>query len=129
MLHKRLQRQIEGLTEKQRQLTGAFTTAFRKLTADPLNAGEPIKGVVQPGLAGRVRKLHVGGRRGYRLLYFVPEQPPALAFCPVIPLFISDVPRGRFDYGSIDPNAIGQDILDDFRSGNYGSFVVPSAGS
>jgi hypothetical protein len=27
------------------------------------------------------------------------------------------------------PNAIGQDILDDFRSGNYASFVVPSAGS
>jgi len=40
----------------------------------------------------------------------------------VIPIFLSPKPRGSFDYDRIDMNAVGMDIVEDYRSMRYDRF-------
>ena len=98
--------------------------ALEKISADPRGAGRILQGLKLPSRIGQVRRVWVKGRGGYRLIYYVPDSQDALEFQPVIPLFVSEVTRGNFDWDDIDPNTVGQDVEEDFCARNYDRFRV-----
>lgn len=100
----------------------AFKTALRKLKAEPLSVGRILRGLKKDRV-GRVRKLWVGGRAGHRLIYYVPVRPLSEKLWPVIPLFLSEVLRGDFDWQKVNPNTVGKEIVDDLVAGRHDRFL------
>lgn len=98
--------------------------ALEKIGSDPRGVGRVLQGLKSPSRIGQVRRVWVKGRCGYRLIYYVPNDVVALRLQPVIPLFLSEVTRGNFDWDDIDPNAIGRDIEEDFCARAYDRFRV-----
>ena len=123
LLHQRVEAELRIVRGRHRKYVGAADTAIRKLMADPRGTGPPLRGITNPELQGNVRKLDVGGRRGYRLFYWVTPPRKDTGVDLVVPLFVSDEPRTRFDYDDVDVNVVGMDIVDDFRSGRFDRFT------
>ena len=95
----------------------ALFTAFRKICADPYRAGSPLQGLPQP-IAGRVYKIWVGGRRGYRMVYLV--HPPASI---VVGILFSVVRRSQFDYDDADFASPALAIANDLQQGRIDRFT------
>jgi len=124
ILHERLDKQFAEFRKENTQHSNALDKALEKLGADPRGAGGLLQGISQPELQGRVYKLYVGGPRRYRLIYFIPPPSERVPFCPVIPLYFSQVLRGRLDYSKLDLDRVGEDIVADFKANNYSKFRV-----
>lgn len=123
ILHRQLLHRLQRFCKRYPKDRPALEKAFEKLLADPFRAGGHMKGLRQPELQGRVYKLHVGGRSRYRMIYYIHPPTPNSNMTQVIPLFFSEVPRSRFDYDAVDPDALGQSVLSDIQANNVGSFV------
>lgn len=75
--------------------------------------------VFNPRLHGVIRRKHVGGRKGHRLIYLHP-----LRSHVVIPVYLSPDPKPPWSYDLVLWEEIGQEMFDDFMSGNYEAFSV-----
>ena len=76
-------------------------------------------------LQGRVRKVHVGGPRGFRIAYFVHELTATNAAEPTtvsFPFFLSNEPRSRFDWDDFDWQGLCQEVFGDLSAGNDEKF-------
>jgi hypothetical protein len=62
------------------------------IVTDPANAGAALQGL-PTDLAGKVKKLKVGGRKGYRMIIKTNHHERVVKIC-----FITPVKRGQLDY-------------------------------
>jgi len=122
LLHSRVEGELRQLRKTDDRWQRAADTAVEKLLSAPHSAGSPLRGIGSRDLQGRIRKLHVGGRRGHRLFYWVPHPVAGSKVSIVIPLYLSEELRANIDYDDIDVDAIGADIVDDFRAGRFDRF-------
>ena len=122
LLHSRVEAELRQLRKTDSRWQRAVDTAIEKLLSAPHSAGSPLRGIGSKDLQGRILKLHVGGRRGHRLFYWVPHPVAGSEVSIVIPLYLSEERRATLDYDGIDVNTIGADIVDDYRSGRFDQF-------
>jgi len=122
LLHHRLEAELSGLWNQDKRWRGAVDAAIKKLLSDPHGAGRPLKGLADHELQGRIHRLHVGGRRGYRLFYWLPIPKPNSELTLVIPAYLSENPRSGFDYDRIDLDEAGMDVVRDYREGRFDCF-------
>ena len=71
---------------------GSFATQCAKACNDPYNTGGRLQGL-PPHLAGKVRKVWVKGRRGFRFIYFLDADREL-----IVGVTLSSESRGSFDY-------------------------------
>jgi len=105
-------------------MAGALKTAARKLAQDPRGAGKALRGIHDPELQGAVYRLHVGGPGGHRLFYYVPPSRGSAQVGLVVPIFLSSERRKDFNYDDVDVNALGADIVSDYRAGRFDAFGI-----
>ncbi len=93
-------------------------TAFNKLASDPVGQqNRTFHENRNPALVGLVRKIYVGGNDGYRLMNLVlPEKKR------ILPFFMSEVKRSKFDYNKVDWSRMAKEVHHDFISGNPNAF-------
>ena len=70
------------------------------IDSDPANAGVPLK-FLPPDLAGKVKKLWVGGRRGHRMFIKTDHNKRVVKIC-----FVTPVKRGHIDYKKLTRDLI-----------------------
>lgn len=70
-------------------------TALEKIKINPKGEGKALRGMPAK-LAGRIYRLHVGGRRKGRLIYFVIDEQKI-----IVPYFLSPI-KSKFDYNKVD---------------------------
>lgn len=68
-------------------------------------------------LRGKLYRLYVGGRRGYRFVYFFSERHGI-----VLPAWISPVRRSQLDYDKADWLDYALDYSSDLAQGNIDKF-------
>ena len=93
-------------------------TALNKLKCDPTG---PANGNLHenrdPKFIGKIRKIYVGGNERYRLINLcLPEKKI------VLPIYMSEVRRGDFDYGKIPWDSAANEIHADFVNGATNNF-------
>ena len=82
---------LDQVLEKNPQLEDSYRKQVRRIKSNP-DTGKRMKYAPQP-LAGRLRKVKIGGRKGYSLCYVVFEQ-----FQAVLGVFITPEDRSKVDY-------------------------------
>lgn len=91
---------------------------LEKIKADPVGAGEPMRDIPLTILQGKIFRVWVGGRTGYRLIYiYDPDSDIAL------PVFVSTQPKARFDYEDVPWREIAEEIYQDLVQGNDEKFT------
>lgn len=79
-------------------------TQLRVIASDPANAGTPLK-FLPDDLAGKIRKLWVGGRKGHRMLIKMDHRKKVVTIC-----FVTPVKRSQLDYKKLTPDL--PDLID-----------------
>lgn len=74
--------------------------------------------VLKQSLRGVIRRVHVGGRKGHRLIYLHPHNSNF-----VIPVFLSPTQKSSFEYESVDWEKLCNAIYQDYTNKNYKSFM------
>ena len=88
-----------------------------KCQSDPINAGGGFHIGTVDLYGGSVRKLYIGGRKKYRLIYYVNAR-LQLVVC----LYISEVNRADLDYKSVNCADMVNEIVNDLKNGNSSRF-------
>jgi len=113
------------LLENHPSLKKKLNKQIEKATADPFNAGSPMRRIQHPDLQGCVYKLWIGGRKEARMIYFVYRKKSI-----VFGVYVSPTVRKKFDYDKFPwlQNAI--EIYNDFIKGDLSKFrlVDPAVG-
>ena len=117
-LHESVLNQLAQFAVSHPEASSSLQTQLMKVAADPLNSGSPMRRIANPALVGKVYKIWVRGRRGFRLAYFV-DQDRAIA-CP---FFVSMDPRADFDWDSVDWQSLIEPIRLDLLAGNDEAFT------
>ena len=108
--HESFSAQIEDFARKFPQDKDALLTALTKSRDDPNGDGsEPLTGIETKSLQGKLRRLHVGGRRGQRYIYLVH---PGLEL--VMAVYVSRELKANFEYDLAEIEAIANEIMADW---------------
>lgn len=95
----------------------SLRTQFQKCLNDPLRAGKPLHVGDFNLFGGLIYRLQIGGRKGYRLIYYAnPEAKTVLG------IYISTKLRKDLKYHKIGWEAIAAVICEDFRIGKNSVF-------
>jgi len=89
--HKIFEYQYKHLRENS-PLKRQVDTQLQVIASDPASAGAPLK-FLPPDLAGKVKKLWVGGRKGHRMFIKTDHHEKVVKIC-----FVTPVKRGHLDY-------------------------------
>jgi hypothetical protein len=108
--------QCEELCKADPGLQKQLGTALDKIAADPA-CGKPLRRAPQR-IQGKVYRLHVGGRKGHRLFYLYIQARPC-----VIPYYLSEQRRSKFDYDDVEWGEIAEAFYDDFTNKRYEEFL------
>jgi hypothetical protein len=117
LIHKTFGEQIKDVVQKHPKIENALATTLREIRASP-TFGKMMKDVRKPKLRGVIRRAHVGGRKGHRLIYLHPLKSEV-----VIPVLLSPDPRSSFDYDNVPWQEISDEIYRDFVNKNYDAFI------
>ena len=115
LIHASFQLQIDDFLELHSSDWGDVITQFKKLVDNPLH--NPMNGLPPP-LGGRVFHLHVGGRKGFRLIYVADSKRGI-----VLPVFLSCEIKPRFDYDAVPWQDYASEIYKDLCDGNTTKFT------
>jgi len=90
---------------------------LEKIKADPVRSGAMMRDIPLAILQGKIFRVWVGGRKGFRLIYFYDSA------CDVaLPIFVSTEPREYFDYERMPWREMADEIYQDFVEGNDKKF-------
>jgi hypothetical protein len=98
------------------ELSEQLATQLKKSVASP-DSGRCLHEIPLAALQGKLFRLWVGGPQDYRYIYLFDSKPGV-----VVPVYISQVPRKKFDW---DVGRFLQDasqIADDLEKGNTARF-------
>ena len=84
---------------------------------DPLNFGKPLTNVQNSKLRGRIRRYHVHGRSGFRLICLIDSANKA-----VVGVFLSSKVRSAFDYDEVPWEDYAIQIYDDLVNKRWKKF-------
>jgi hypothetical protein len=102
--HKIFEYQYENLEENS-LLKRQIDKQLEVIASDPANAGVPLQSL-PPDLAGKVKKLWVGGRKGHRIFIKTDHHEKVVKICFVIP-----EKRAHLDYKKLTQDLVN--LLDD----------------
>ena len=107
-----------ALQEEDTRLSASLITQINKSKADP-TSGSPLDDVLNPALAGKLRKLHVGGRKGLRFVYLFHA-----GLSVVLPIFLSAERKPKFRWEQNLPSieVAAQQILADYQAKDWSKF-------
>lgn len=114
--------QYKTVTKNYPLIKTSLDKQLEKAAADPFNAGEQLRDIVNVNLRQRLLKIWVRGEnlprnKGHRLLYLVMKEKNA-----VLPFFISPTPRDEFDYDEYDWEGLAKSVYEDLKQGNVQKF-------
>lgn len=116
LVHKLFKTHLENFEESYPEAYRSLLKQLQKSQADPYRAGEMMRNLPQH-LQGKLFRLHVRGRRGFRYIYMVNREKAC-----VFGTFVSPEQRSKFDYNKFPWLEIAQQIHQDFISGNIDKF-------
>ena len=117
LVHRTFADQSKAAIARVPNLEQKLVTALEAIRSSPAS-GKAMTDIVKPSLQGKIRRRWVGGRQGHRLIYlFLPSRDV------VMPVYISEEPKMRFNYDSVEWEALADEIYQDFREQNYGAFI------
>ena len=117
-LHESVIDQLAEFAASNPGASASLQTQLMKIAADPFGSGTLMHRIENPSLAGKVYKVWVRGRRGFRLAYFVDHDHKVTC-----PFFVSLDPRTDFDWDSVDWQSFIEPIRLDLLAGNDGAFT------
>jgi hypothetical protein len=115
LLHHSFVQKAKEVVGKYPQLQGPLVTALLEIQASPMDGA--FRYIDDPKLINLVHKIHVGGRKGHRLMYLFISSSKV-----VIPVFLSDNPKSSFSYDDVDWCTLCRQIFDDYSKRNYSAF-------
>jgi len=118
LVHKLFKTQLENFEESHPQAYKSLLKQLQKAQADPYRAGEMMRSLPQH-LQGKLFRLRVRGRRGFRYIYMVNREQSC-----VFGIFVSPEQRSKFDYNKFPWMEIAEEIHQDLTSGNREKFQV-----
>jgi mRNA-degrading endonuclease RelE of RelBE toxin-antitoxin system len=123
LIHDKVKQQLSSFVTNhpkslQDSIQKKIITALKKLKSDPTGtANVPFHENKNKMLIGKIRKMHIGGRKNYRLLNLCISEKKT-----VLPIYISEVKRGDFDYDKVPWQSIAEEIYKDFLDGTTEKF-------
>lgn len=117
-MHETFQGAYLALQGEDAKLGSSLITQLNKSKADP-TSGSPLDDISHPALAGKLRKLHVGGRKGLRYVYLFHAGSSV-----VLPIFLSSELKPKFNWEKSLPSIeeAAQQILADFQAKKWAAF-------
>ena len=97
---------------------------IKKAQNDPFKAGKTMHDVPIKKLQGRIYRLHVKGRRGFRFIYLVDRRRQI-----VMGIFVSTEVKSKFDYEQVPWEEYAAEIYEDLVNGkieNFNELVLPN---
>lgn len=119
MLHVSFLQSMTEAFDASPKLEEQFKAKIQQVMANPTATGGRMKGVANPALQGKIFKVHIGGDSGHRLIYIVYDK----KMC-VLPVFLSPVPKSRFDYDDVPWEEYCEDILSDLQNNVKSKFKL-----
>ncbi len=116
LAHKEFISQIEDFEKSHPEAYRSLRKQLQKSQADPYGAGQMMRNLPQH-LQGKLFRLRVRGRRGFRYIYMVNREKSC-----VFGIFVSPEQRSKFDYNKFPWLEIAEQIHEDLISGNMNSF-------
>lgn len=116
LAHKEFISQIEDFEKSHPEAYKSLRKQLQKSQADPYRAGEMMRDLPQH-LQGKLFRLWVRGRRGFRYIYMVNREQSL-----VLGIFVSPEQRSKFAYSRFPWSEIAEQIHQDFTSGNIDKF-------
>ena len=117
LFHKSFRKQAETALSKNSKKIKRLETALEKIQANP-SFGKMMEDIFTPKLQGIIRRVHVGGRKGHRLIYLHPHRSNF-----VIPVLISSDPKPPWEYDDVDWEELSETFYKDYTQKNYDSFL------
>jgi hypothetical protein len=122
LFHKNFNDQINNIISqlppsKQEKFKEQLRTSLKKIKSNP-NSSRILKGINKECLKGVVRRIHVGGNNGRRLVFLYLHEDFL-----IIPTTITKEIRANINYNRIPWEKISNEIYDDFIRKNYEAFV------
>ena len=114
--HLTFTRQATEIKKKYPQIEEHLIAALGEIKANPIPGA--LKYVTNPRLKGMIHKIHVGGRKGHRMIYLF-----LLKTVVVIPVFLSPDPKPPFKYDYEAIEVLCTQFLEDYSKKNYGAFT------
>lgn len=124
LVHDVFQKQLDDFLEANQEAWSSLLTQIKKTIDNPLSAGRMMHDVPAKKLQGKIHRLHVKGRRGFRFIYIVEPRSSV-----VVGVFVSTERRSKFDYSDVPWERIASDIYEDLTQSKwerFREFVVPS---
>jgi len=116
-VHAEFRRQHEEILQSNPQLRKPLYTQYRKALADPVRAGKAMHSIPGEELRGKLHRLWIGGKKGYRLVYYFSTELDI-----ILPAWISPVPRTHLDYEKADWLDCADQYCSDLLEGNMDQF-------
>lgn len=113
---------IEQFVSFQAQHPGAAKSLQTQLkkSKDAPTSGSPLRRIPIKALQGKLRKLWVSGRSGFRYVYYYHPGKSV-----VLPIFLSNEPRDDFDWDTAPFQEIAERIVSDLACANFDKFTEP----
>lgn len=115
--HELFQKNINKFRNENPKSEKALFIALEKARSNPF-AGKPLH-TLPRDLQQKVFRLWVGGRSGFRLIYYVNREKAY-----VMGIYLSTVGRSKFDWEKSPWLEITQKILKDYSAGRYEKFAI-----
>jgi len=109
---------LDRFVEKNLDAWPSLLTQIRKARNDPFRAGKAMRDIPIKKLQGRIYRLHVKGRRGFRFIYLVDHRQQI-----VMGIFVSSEVKAKFDYEKVPWEEYAAEIYEDLVSGNMEKFT------
>lgn len=123
LVHRCFQEQLDSFVETNLDAWPSLLTQIKKARNDPFRAGKAMHNIPVKKLQGRIYRLHVRGRRGFRFVYLVDHSRKI-----VMGIFVSSEVKAKFDYGKVPWEEYAAEIYEDLVSGNiekFREFILP----
>lgn len=119
LAHETFMEQFNDFLDKHTQSIQSLMAQIVGAAKDPLNFGKTMAGVQSSLLRGRIRRYHVSGRSGFRLICLIDTDHQV-----VMPVFLSSDVRAALKYDDIPWEDYAAQILDDLISERWEKFTV-----
>ena len=116
LIHAHVQNQVDETLKRQKALRKKWLNKLRQIRSNP-DVGGALKYIPNPELKGVVRRAHVGGPGGHRLLYLWLADDRI-----ILPILLSAESRSGFKYEVEDLVEQSIAILEDYSEGKHELF-------
>lgn len=118
LVHDIFQSQLDDFIESHSKSLKSLVSQIQSAVSDPLHSGKPLSGVQNSKLRGCIRRYHVSGRRGFRLICLIVNSSRKV----VLGIFLSGNKRPSINYNKIPWEQYATEIYNDLINSRMDRF-------